>query len=360
MNEKKIYRILVINPGSVSTKIAVFENENKLFNKYIKHPVEELSKFKDIIEQYEYRKEAIIKELENAGISLNSFDIVIGRGGLIKPVPSGVYEVNDIMLEELKNCKYGKHASNLGALIAKEIADKIGVKAIIADPVVVDEMEDIAKYTGHPLFERKSIFHALNQKMVARLFAKEIGKKYEELNLIIAHLGGGISIGAHYKGRVIDVNNALDGEGPFTPERTGTLPAGQLVRLCFSGKYTEDEILSMITGKGGYVAYLGTNDASEVEKRVLMGDEKARIISEAMAYQIAKAIGEMATVLKGIVDAIILTGGMAFNQSFVELIKSRVLFIAPVYVYPGENEMEALAYNALAALKNEVEIKKYS
>jgi len=264
------------------------------------------------------------------------------------------------MLEDLRNGVLGQHASNLGGLIANDIAKSLSnTKAFIADPVVVDELEEVARISGHPLFQRISIFHALNQKAVARNYAKSISKDYNELNLIVAHLGGGISVGAHRKGRVIDVNQALNGEGPFSPERSGTLPVGDLVELCFSGKYSKKEIKEMITGKGGYVAYLGTNDAYEVEKRIDAGDERAKLIHEAMAYQVAKEIGAMYAVLMGDVDAILLTGGIAYDKKFVELIKMRVEKMAPVMVYPGEDEMRALAENGLMVLNGEITPLEY-
>ncbi|HON18959.1 MAG TPA: butyrate kinase [Salinivirgaceae bacterium] len=353
-------RILAINPGSTSTKIAVFENEKNIFLKTLRHPAEIIGQYPNIIDQFDFRKNVIIEELQNAEIDIKSIQAVVGRGGLLDPLEGGVYEVNQKMMDDLRQAKNGEHASNLGALIAYSIAQTIpGSRAFIADPVVVDEMEDVARFTGHPLFSRRSIFHALNQKAIARAHAKSLNKKYEELNLIIAHLGGGISVGAHSKGRVIDVNNALDGEGPFSPERTGTLPAGDLAKLCFSGKYTLDQVKKMITGQGGLVAYLGTNDAYEVEKRAEAGDEKAKQIQDAMSYQIGKAIGEMAAVLKGDVDNIILTGGIAHNPYLVDYVRSMVEFIAPVVVYPGEDEMKALAINGLMALNKEVEIKVY-
>ncbi len=353
-------RILAVNPGSTSTKIAVFENEKNIFLKTLRHPAEVIAKYPNIIDQFDFRKNAIIEEIRNAEIDINSIHAIVGRGGLLDPLEGGVYEVNQKMIDDLRSAKNGEHASNLGALIANSIAQAIpGAKAFIADPVVVDEMEDVARFTGHPLFSRRSIFHALNQKAIARAHAKTLNKKYEELNLIIAHLGGGISVGAHRGGRVIDVNNALDGEGPFSPERTGTLPAGDLAKLCFSGKYTLDQVKKMITGQGGLVAYMGTNDAYEVEKRAEAGDEKAKQIQDAMAYQIGKAIGEMAAVLKGQVDNIILTGGIAHNPHLVAYVRNMVEFIAPVVVYPGEDEMKALALNGLLALNGEVDIKQY-
>ena len=348
-------RILAINPGSTSTKIAVFEGDTQIFIKNIKHPAEDIAQFAIITDQYEFRKNIILNELKENNIDLNSLKIIVGRGGLVKFIPSGVYEVNETLEHDLRIGFNGQHASNLGGLIAGDIARNIsGAKAYIADPVVVDELQDLARISGHPLFTRTSVFHALNQKAIARTYAKEIDRKYEDLNLIIAHLGGGISVGAHNKGQVIDVNQALDGDGPFSPERSGSLPVGQLAALCFSGKYTHDEVKKMITGKGGYVAYLGTNDAYEVEQRVEAGDEKAKLIEEAMAYQVSKEIGSMATVLNGKVDAILLTGGIAYGKSFVAKINNRVSFIAPIKVYPGEDEMRALAINGLLLLNNEI------
>lgn len=353
--------VLSINPGSTSTKIAVYDTEkNKLFQKNLKHSAEELAPFSIITDQYEFRKAIILKELEEAGINISEIKVVVGRGGLLKPIPSGVYAVNEAMREDLKVGVLGQHASNLGGLIANDIAKIIdGCKAFIADPVVVDEMDDIARISGHPEFERVSIFHALNQKAIAKMHAKEINKKYEDLNLIVVHLGGGISVGAHLKGRVVDVNQALDGEGAFSPERTGTLPAGALAKLCFSGKYTHDQIKKMITGQGGVVAYLGTNDAMEVENRVKAGDNEARRIYEAMAYQVSKEVGAYATVLKGQVDGILITGGIAYDKMFVEWIKERVGFIADIFVYPGEDEMFALAYNGICYLKGEADVRTY-
>jgi butyrate kinase len=352
--------ILAINPGSTSTKIAVFRNTKEIFLKNIKHSCEDLAAFTKITDQYEFRKSIILRELEEAGIKINHIVVVVGRGGLVKPIPSGVYEINDALMNDLKIGILGQHASNLGGLIANDIAKSLpSARAFIADPVVVDELENIARISGHPLFERISVFHALNQKAIARQHAKSISKHYEELNLIIAHLGGGISVGAHHKGRVIDVNQALDGGGPFSPERSGTLPVGALVKLCFSGQYTEDEIKKMITGRGGYIAYLGTNDAYEVEKRAKAGDEKAQLIQDAMAYQVAKEIGAMSTVLKGEVDAILLTGGIAYGKPFVETVSERVKHIAPIFVYPGEDEMRALAMNGLMVHNGEVEPRVY-
>ncbi len=353
-------KILVINPGSTSTKIAIYYESKIIFLKNIKHSATELSEFEHITDQYGFRKNVIFNELEIKNVDLNSINAVIGRGGLIKPVKSGVIEVNETLINDLKNSPLGEHASNLGGLIAHDIANSIqGARAFIADPVVVDEFEDVARISGHPLFERKSIFHALNQKAVGRLHAKETGTIYEESNLIIVHLGGGITVGAHKRGRVIDVNNGLDAEGPMTPERSGTLPVGDVVNLCFSGEYSHQEIKNMLKGKGGLVAYLGTNSAIEVEDRISNGDKYAELIYEAMAYQVSKHIGSMIAVLKGQVDAILISGGIAFSKWFIDKIIDRVSSIAPVHVYPGEDEMAALATNAEMVLKGEAEVIKY-
>lgn len=354
------YRILTINPGSTSTKIAVFENEKNVFLKNIKHSVEELKPYKSVAEQYEFRKERILKELSEAGQEINTLNCIVGRGGLVKPIPSGVYEINDDLKADLVNAPLGEHASNLGGLIAEDIAKSLSnVKAFIADPVVVDELEDIARISGHPEFVRVSIFHALNQKAIARKYATENNLIYEDINLIVAHLGGGVSVAAHRKGRVIDVNNALDGDGPFSPERSGSLPTGQLAKACFSGKYSYDDIKQMIKGKGGFTAYLGTNDAYEIEMKAKGGDKYAQFISDAMAYQVAKEIGSMAAVLKGEVNAILLTGGIAYNKDFCSFVEEMVKFIAPMKIYPGEDEMAALAMNGLLILKGEIQPKIY-
>ncbi len=354
------FNILAINPGSTSTKIAIFEDENQIFIKTIRHSAEEISKFPDVASQFSYRKKLILSELQQAGIDLSTLNAIVGRGGLIKPIESGIYEVNATMLQDLKHPVMGEHASNLGGLIAYDIAQDIhnGAKAYIADPVVVDELEPIARFSGHPALPRVSIFHALNQKTIGRTYAREIGKKYEELNLIIAHLGGGISVSAHHYGRVIDTNNALDGDGPFSPERSGTLPAGALVDLCFSGEKTKAEIRKMLCGAGGMVAYLGSNNMLEIEKRAEEDPEWAGIMN-AMSYQVAKEIGAMATVLKGQVDAILLTGGIAYGKPVTDFISERVSFIAPVKVYPGEDEMRALALNGLMVLRGEQKVKAY-
>jgi butyrate kinase len=356
----KEVRILAINPGSTSTKIAVYQGSEPIFLKNITHRPEELAEFPKMSDQFHFRKNKILQQLKDADISLENVHAVMGRGGLLKPIPSGVYEVNEAMIYDLKNSPLGEHASNLGGLIAHDIAIELpDAKAYITDPIVVDELDDIARISGHPLFERISIFHALNHKAIAREYAKAIQKQYEELNLIVVHLGGGITVGAHKKGRVVDVNQGLDGEGPFTPERSGTLPVGALIRLCFSGKYTLDEVLKMNKGQGGLIAHLGTNDAKEVVKRIEAGDLKAKMIYDAMAYQVAKYIGEMYAVLKCEVDAILITGGIAYDKKFVSFIQEYVHKIAPVHIFPGEDEMHALAMNGLLLIKGELQAKTY-
>lgn len=355
------YRILAVNPGSTSTKIALFENDKELFEKTIRHSNEELAPYKKVSEQFAFRKNVILDVLRAEQIRLETIDAVVGRGGLVKPIASGVYEINGALLHDLVDPPMGEHASNLGGLIASDLVKEIGngARAFIADPVVVDELQDVARVTGHPVFQRVSIFHALNQKTIARTYARSIGKRYEELNLIVAHLGGGISVGAHCEGRVIDVNNALDGDGPFSPERAGTVPARQLADLCFSGRYTHDEVKKMITGQGGIVAHLGTNDVRSVRELAQQGHEKEKLILDAMAYGVGKAIGGMAAVLKGKVDAILLTGGIVHGLITREYIREMVEFIAPVVYFPGEDEMSALALNGLCVLRGEVEPKVY-
>lgn len=353
-------RQLIINPGSTSTKIAVYENENSIFETTLRHSNEELGKYSKVSEQFEFRKNLILNALAENNIALDSLDAAVGRGGLLKPIEGGTYAVNDKLVEDLKTNTIGEHASNLGGLIAHSIGEEAGIPSFIVDPVVVDEMIDVARISGHPNFERVCIWHALNQKAVARRAAQEkFNKKYEDMNFVVAHLGGGISVGAHKKGKVIDVNNALNGEGPFSPERSGSLPAEQLVKTCFSGNYTQAEISKMIVGKGGLSAYLETNNAKEVSDRSKAGDEKAKLIYSAMAYQVAKAIGEYAVVLDGEVDAILITGGIAYDKDFVSMIENKVKFIAEVIAYPGEDELLALAQGGLRVLKGEESAKEY-
>ena len=353
-------KILVINPGSTSTKVAVYEDEKPILLRNIAHSAEELAPFGNITEQQEFRRQLVLDELKMADISME-FDAVIGRGGLVKPISGGVYEINQRMLDDtLHGCVMHSHACNLGCLLAHEIAARIpGCRSFIADPGVVDELSPLARISGSPLMPRICIWHALNQRAIARRYARGIGKEYEDLNLIICHLGGGISVAAHEKGRAIDANNALDGEGPFSPERAGSLPAVDLIRLCFSGKYNEEELLKRIAGKAGLNAHLGTNNMREILKRIQQGDEHAQLIVDAMIYHIAKNIAAESAVLCGHVDAILITGGMAHSDYIISRLRKRIEFLAPVYTFPGEDEMEALALNALAVLQGKREAKLY-
>ncbi|HIY87178.1 MAG TPA: butyrate kinase [Candidatus Bacteroides pullicola] len=351
-------KILAINPGSTSTKLAVFEDETPRLVRTLRHSVEELSAFPQVTDQFGFRKDLILRELEADGIPL-AFDAVIGRGGLFKPIPGGVYKINEQMLHDAK-CAAHPHACNLGCLIAAELAARIpGCRAFIADPGVTDELDEVARITGSPLMPRITIWHALNQRAIARRYAREQGTRYEDLNLIICHLGGGISIGTHLRGRCIDVNNALDGEGPFSPERAGTLPAGPLIDLCYSGRFTREELKKRISGRAGLAAHLGTTDVPTIVARIAEGDEHAKLVLDAMIYQTAKSIGAATTVLYGKVDAILLTGGIAHSDYVVSRLTERVSFLAPVHVYPGEDELEALAQNALGALRGELEVQEY-
>jgi butyrate kinase len=351
--------LLIINPGSTSTKIAVYEDEREVLSENIAHPAEELAPFNKIVDQKGFRKGIILRTLKEKSIEPADLAAVIGRGGLLKPIESGVYRVNDTMLEDLYRGVQGEHASNLGGLIADEIARPLGIPAFIVDPVVVDEFEDWARLSGVPEIRRRSIFHALNHKYSARLAARQLGRGYESANLIVCHLGGGISIGVHKQGRVVDVNNALNGEGPIAPERAGTLPAGDLVALAFSGKYPEKDLKKMLTGRGGMVAHLQTNDMRETLKRVAAGDGQAELVLTAMVITVAKQVGACAAVLKGQVDGIVLTGGLAFSTEFVDRIKGHIRFIGPVFVFPGENEMVALAQAGLRVIRGEDTARTY-
>ncbi len=353
-----MYRILSINPGSTSTKVALYEDETPVFEEVIRHSAEEVGRFERIADQYEFRRDVILNLLREKGVRLESLDAVVGRGGLLRPIPSGTYRVNQRMLDDLRH-PAREHASNLGAFLAHEIASQANVPAFIVDPVCVDEFESLARISGLPEIERKSLSHALNLKAVARKAARRLGRKYEEVNLVVTHMGGGISVSPHRRGRMIDVNQALDGTGPFSPERAGGLPIGDLVRMAYSGKYTYEQLYRRLVGGGGLVAHLGTNDAVEVERRIADGDEHARLVYEAMAYQIAKEIGGMATVLNGEVDAVVLTGGLAHSEMLVGWIRARVEWIAPVLVFPGEDEMEAMTLGALRVLRGEEEAKEY-
>lgn len=353
------YKLLIINPGSTSTKIGVFEDENLILEETLRHSAEEIGKYATIYDQFEFRKEVILNVLKEKGFDINTLNGVVGRGGLLKPIEGGTYAVNGAMLEDLKVGVQGQHASNLGGIIANEIGKSLNIPAFIVDPVVVDELQEVARISGMPEVARKSIFHALNQKAVARRYAKENNKSYEDVNVIVGHMGGGASVGAHKNGRIIDVNNALDGEGPFSPERTGGVPIGDLARLCFSGKFTLEEIIKKINGKGGAVAYLGTNDFREVEEKAAAGDEKYKLILDSFIYQMAKEIGKCAVVLEGNIDAIILTGGIAYSKYVTEEIEKKVKFMAPVVKYPGEDELLALAQGGLRVLNGEEKAKEY-
>ena len=349
-------KTLVINPGSTSTKVGVFEDETLLFEETLRHPTEEIAKYASVIDQKDFRKEIILDFLKEKDCDPKTLNVIVGRGGLLKPIPGGTYAVSDALLADLKAGVQGQHASNLGGILAREIGDSLGVPSYIVDPVVVDELTDKARISGMPELPRRSIFHALNQKAVARRFAKENGKRYEDLNLIVIHMGGGVSVGAHDHGKVVDVNNILDGEGCFSPERSGTVPVGDLVKMCFSGKYTQKEVYKKICGNGGFNGYLHTNDAREVGKMAESGNALAKQVWEAFFYQIAKDAGAMAAVLHGKVDQIILTGGIAHSKYVTDVIRDYVSSIAPVYVYPGEHEMESLGEQSYEALIGKAEV----
>ncbi len=354
-----MYRILVINPGSTSTKIAMYEDEKEAWSETITYRKEDLDGFNRSIEQLEMRRIDIMDLLKNRGVDLKMVSAVVGRGGPFRPLGSGTYLVDEKLLDDIKMGNVqADHISNIGAVLAHELAEKAGVSAYFVDPVSVDEFEPIARISGIPELERISLLHTLNIRATAYRAARDLGKSLTEINLIVAHLGGGISICPIRKGRIIDVNNANEG-GPFSPERSGSLPVSSLVKLCYSGKFSFEEMKKRIVGNGGLVAYLGTNDSREVERRIEKGDEDARLIYEAMAYQIAKEIGAMSSVLKGSVDCIVITGGLANSVMLVEWIKERISFIAPVYIYGGENEMEALAHGVLRVLRKEEMVKKY-
>ncbi len=347
------HTILVINPGSTSTKIGVFEDCVEIFTESVLHSAEEIAAFPTIASQYEFRERHIRGSLSKRGFDLSRLNAVVGRGGLLRPIPGGVYKVTEAMKAELLEACYGEHASNLGALIADRLGCELGIPAFIADPVVVDELSDLARVSGHKMFKRRSIFHALNQKAVARRWCAENKKAYADASLIVVHMGGGVSVGLHQGGRVVDVNNALNGEGPFSPERSGTLPAGELARLCFSGKYTEKEVLRMITGQGGLVSFLGSNDMRVAENGFRSGDPTASLYYRAFIYQVGKAVGALAAAARGKVDAIILTGGIAYGAEVVHGLTEMCDFIAPIVAYPGEGELEALALAGWRALSGE-------
>lgn len=351
-------KILVINPGSTSTKMAVYEDRTSIYSTNIHHSNEQLAQFDDVHDQYDFRRELVLDELRKNGIPV-AFDAIMGRGGIGKPVSGGAYDINGQMIHDNLTGPF-HHACNLGCKIAYDIAKTIpGCRALVAEPGVVDELTPMTRLTGHPEIKRSCVWHALNQRAVAKRFAKSIGRPYEELNLIVCHMGGGISIAAHDHGRAVDVNDAINGEGPFSTERSGSFPSSRVVRLCFSGKYTEQQLLKKITGQGGVIAHLGTNDMREVMRRIDGGDDYARLVLEAMAYNIAKWICALGATFCGRVDAVLLTGGVAHSERFVDMIRRRVEFLAPVHCYPGENEMEALAAAALAVLHGEMKAQQY-
>lgn len=352
-------RSLIINPGSTSTKIGVFEDETQILDRTLRHSTEEIAAYPSVYAQKDFRKKLVLDALQAENIDIHSMNFIVGRGGLVRAIPGGTYTVNDRLLEDLKNGVQGQHASNLGGILAREIGDSIGVPSYIVDPVVVDELAPVARISGMPEIERVSIGHPLNQKAMARRWAKTIGKKYQDVNVIVAHMGGGVSVGAHEHGQMIDIFNALDGDGCFSPERAGGLPSGALIKLCFSGKYTEEQMRRKIVGNGGFNAYLGTNDAREVQARAEAGDEKAQLVLDAFIYQVSKNIGAMGAVLKGKVDQIILTGGIAYGKYVTEQITERVQHIAPVTVYGGEAELLALAQGGLRVMTGEEEAKIY-
>ncbi|MCL5039077.1 MAG: butyrate kinase [Firmicutes bacterium] len=350
--------ILAINPGSTSTKVALFDGEEALWEERITHRTEEILAFARVVEQLPYRRRHVEGFLEARGVQRRGLKAVVGRGGLVHPVAGGTYLVNDRLVEDLRTGRQGEHASNLGGLLAREIADPLGVPAFIVDPVAVDEFDELARVSGLPEIRRRSLFHALNQKAVARRAARDLGYSYTAVNFIVAHLGGGITVGAHRQGRVIDVNHGI-AEGPFSPERAGGLPTDDLVRLALSGQYDEKSLIRRLTSEAGLFAHLGTKDAREIEGRVAGGDRQARLIFEAMAYGVAKEIGAMATALFGQVQAILLTGGLAWSELLTGWISERVQFIAPVLLYPGEEEMRALVEGALRVLRGEEQVGEY-
>ena len=352
---------LVIYPEVDITKIAVYRNTTLIFLKSIRHKPEELETFPDVIDQLDYRTDTIIQELKNNQIELGEIEVVMARGGLVKPVKSGIYEINESMKNDLRTGVMGLHATNLGGLIGDKIKGFLpGAKAYLADPVVVDELQPIARISGLPQIQRTSIFHALNHKNISKEYAKSINRKYEELNLVVAYIGsGGVSVGAHHYGKVIDVNQAFDGDGPFSMTRSGSLPVGPLIDLCFSGKYSHEEMRQLVTEKGGIMAYLGTNSLNMVLSMVDSHDDNARVILEAMAYQIAKEIGSMATVLACRVDAILIMGAIMNSKFFANALTHRIEKLAPVSVYPIVNDLDSLAMNGAGIIRGEVEVLEY-
>jgi butyrate kinase len=352
--------ILAINPGSTSTKVSVFKDQVELCHRTVDHTSAELAGFTRVAGQKNFRLRIIRLFLRDHQVDPRDLSAVVGRGGLLKPMAGGTYPVTRAMLRDLTTERYGKHASNLGGVLAWQIARQAGCRAFIVDPVVVDELDELARFSGLPELERKSIFHALNQKSTAREVAGQIGRNYKNCNFIVAHLGGGISVGAHLRGRVVDVNNALDGDGPFAPERSGGLPVGQLVELCYSGRHTLAEMKRKITGQGGLVAYCGSNRFTDLKAGMTQGRPRARLLFRALAYQVSQEIAKHGATLQGQVDRIILTGGLAHDRTLVAAIRARVRFLAPVVVVPGEREMLSLVRGALAVLQGKEKAEKYA
>ncbi|WP_425058752.1 Butyrate kinase 2 [Sporomusa carbonis] len=352
----KQYKILTINLGSTSTKLAYYENEECKIKTTLEHSVQELSVFNDLMEQDGYRREAIEKFLRDNGISISDLDAIASRGGHTKPLEGGVYQINETMLEQQASGLYGRHACDVGSKIAYKMAAGTKILPVVVDPPVTDEFIEVARLSGHPELPRQSRFHALNHRATGKRYARDNGKKYEELNLIIAHMGGGITVAAHRRGKMIDATNGIDGDGPFSTNRTGGLPVGALVDLCFSGRYSHKEIKKMLNGEGGLTAYLKENDVRTVEEKAATDDYFALCL-EGMIYQTCKEIAAMGAVLEGNVDAIVITGGIANSQKITARMKERIGFIAPVVIYPGENEMDALALGALEVLRGNEPLK---
>lgn len=353
------YQFFIINPGSTSTKVAVYEDDREILSKNIEHSPDILAKYDKVFDQFDYRLEMIEETVREQGIDLSKFTAILARGGNMKPVTGGTYLVNDEMVEDLKLGVMGQHPNNMGGCLARKLADENGLKAYVVDPVIVDEFEPVSRISGSPLIKRKSKDHPLNQKAVARAAAESMGKRYDEINAIVVHMGGGVSVGIHKKGKLVDVNNSLDGDGPMSPNRPGGLPFGAVVDLCFSGKYTKEQLMKTFVGGSGLFGYLGTMDAREVVSRIESGDKKAKLVYEAMAYQIAKEIGAAAAALKGKVDCICLTGGLAYDELLTGWIREYTEFIAPIKLYPGEHEMLALARGVKRVLDGEEELMPY-
>ncbi len=352
-------KVLIINLGSTSTKVGLYQSGEMQVNSSVSHSAEELKAFKTIWDQYDFRKAAVHKVLADNRLSIRDIDLIACRGGNVRPIPGGIYEVCPRMIEDMKSGVYGKHPTNVGGLVAFDLGKEFDIPVFTLDPPMTDELCSSARYSGIPQIERQSSFHALNQKATARKIAAELGKKYQEINLIVVHLGGGISVGAHRKGKIIDVNNALDGDGPFSPERAGSLPAGDLVKLCFSGQYSQEQITRLLTGGGGLMAYLGTTDGIEIEQRITAGDQQAAEVFEAMAYGVAKEVGACAAVLEGAIDAIALTGSLVYSKTLMASLQKKISFLAPIYLNPGENEMEALAEGVMRYVNQEEALSTY-